>query len=472
MFGKQRIIAFVLLANIVFALVAQGKQPSWTQKEPNKKDEYIGIVRVQKPTPMDTIPFDPEYKVKAVRSALWKVASQMPWEIEQNNSLFAVLSKKKTYNSSLNDVLLAEIQKSPYFQLAGEWENEMEYWCYVSVRKTDAKLFVEQLVENKKNSALRIYEDAKKLQGEGYIYRAAKRYAEALDSLHPAIFRYFPIPCDTGMIDLGLQIYESYANAYKGIALKTNVKAIPAVWGEGVPGSFSILVTQNDVPLRKLGIVTTFDGVVSADPTTDETGYYHFSIENVTSKNEEQIISIEIDTDYLMELPLVYGCNIQKNLHLFPSMKIPIRLFNPKAFVKINTIEKDSLLNKNLKNLWSEYRDDAILIERFDSADIIVDANVLVKKEKDVQTDKYQFVQYSASMEIKVRGVADDTVLTNYEISDFKLMLPASRTEEQVRQAALREMSRQMKREFSDSVKKYEFDKREIVWSSLVATGK
>lgn len=460
-------MALVVVMSVVFMLAAQSKKPAWTQKEPNKKDEYIGIVRVQKPSPMDTIPFDPEYKVKAVRSALWKVASQMPWEIEQNNSLFAVLSKKNAYKSSLNDVLLGEIQKSSYFKLAGEWEDETEYWCFVSVKKDDARLFVEQMVENKKNTALQMFEEAKGLQADGYVYRAAKKYAEALDSLHPAIFRYLPIECDTGMVDLGQQIYDSYVNVYKGVALSTNVKTIPAVYGEGVPGNFSVLVTQNDNPLRKLGIITTFEGILSADPTTDDKGCYHFSIDNITSKSEAQTISIAIDTDYLMDLPLIYGCNVQDGRHLFPSLKIPVRLFNPKSFVKINTIEKDSLLNQSLKKMWENNRTDATLIERFDSADIVVETNVAVKKEKDVTTNKYQFVQYSASMEINVKGIADDVVLTKYEISDFKIMLPAARTEEQVRQSALREMIRQLNREFVAHVENYKFNKRALIWSPL-----
>jgi hypothetical protein len=142
-------------------------------------------------------------------------------------------------------------------------------------------------------------------------------------------------------------------------------------------------------------------------------------------------------------------------------------LFNPNAFVKINTAPTDTLLLKNLKTLWVNNRDDVELVERFDSADIIVDIEVGIVKEKDIPTEKYQFVQYNTSLNIKVNGVADNVLLTEYGIKDFKLMLPATRTEAQVRQAALREMTRQMNREFPDYLKKYQFDKREIKWRSL-----
>ena len=179
------------------------------------------------------------------------------------------------------------------------------------------------------------------------------------------------------------------------------------------------------------------------------------------------MIGLTIDTEYLMDLPAVYGCNAIEGRHLFPSLKLPVQLFNPNAYVKINTAPTDSLLQKGLKTLWVNNRDDVELVERFDSADIIVDVEVGIVKEKDIPTEKYQFVQYNTSLNIKVNGVADNVLLTEYGIKDFKLMLPATRTEAQVRQAALREMMRQMNREFPDYLKKYEFDKREIKWRSL-----
>ena len=464
---KRTAISLSLILGAITMLVAQVKQPSWTQKEPNKKDSYIGIVQTQKPTPMDTIPFDPNYKVNAVRNALWKVASQMPWEIDASKSLFAILSNKGAYKSSLDNVLLAEMQKSPYFQLEGEWESETEYWCYVSVKKDNAKQFIDQMVEDTKAKAKRIYDDAKKLQSEGYVYRAAKMYAEALDSLHPAIFRYLPISDETEMVDLGWKIYDSYTNVYKGIAMTTEVKSIPAVHGEGVPGSYSVLVTQNGVPLRKLGIITTYDGVVTSSPTTNDEGCCIFSIDNVTSKEAKQTVNFTIDVEYLMDLPTVYGCNVLEGTSLFPSLKVPINLFNPKELVKINTVSTDSLLRLNLTNLWNNNRDEMELIERFDSADVVVEVDAKVVKEKDVPTGKYNFVQHNASLEITVKGVKDDVILTQYAIKDFKIILPASRTEAQVRQSALREMIRQMNREFANSVKNYKFDKREMVWRSL-----
>ena len=46
-------------------------------------------------------------------------------------------------------------------------------------------------------------------------------------------------------------------------------------------------------------------------------------------------------------------------------------------------------------------------------------------------------------------------------------MLPAARTEEQVRQSALREMIRQLNREFVAHVENYKFNKRALIWSPL-----
>ena len=98
---------------------------------------------------------------------------------------------------------------------------------------------------------------------------------------------------------------------------------------------------------------------------------------------------------------------------------------------------------------------------------MLVEYTVDIQKEKAIDTEKYHFVLYNANLDIKVKGIVDDAVLTDYVISDFKIMLPATRTEAQVRQSTLREMIRQINREFPEKVKEFKFDKREIVWRSV-----
>lgn len=469
----QRILVALCGMMVAFTtLSAQGKKPTWTVKEPKVRDSYIGIVQMPKLALSDTISTNSDYRSKAKRDALWKIAAQMPWEIEQKMSLFAQLTEQGFYKSSLNDVLLAEIQKSPLFVLVGEWENDEEYWCYYSVKKNSAKEFIDCLIEDSKVKALRLYAEAKSLQSEGYIYRAAKKYIEALDSLHPAIFRYLPVPNDTGYVDLGNQLYASYLDVYKRVSMNTPLKVIPAVYGEKVPGEYFISVAQGGVPLRKLGIIVEFEGLITSTPTSDEEGRCYFSIDNVASQQENQSIKFSVDTEYLMELPPVYGYNALEGRHLFPTLKIPLKLFEPKTLVKINTESTDSLLKQSLMTLWKSNRNDVIFTERFDSADVVVEVKGEVVKEKDVPTGKYQFVQYSSNLNIEVKGVADDVSLTEYNIYDFKLMLPATRSKERVRQSALREMTRQLNREMPQIIKDYKFDKRAIVWRPLVSIEK
>lgn len=468
----QRMLALLCCMMGAFTILsAQGRKPEWTAKEPKSKDSYIGIVQVLKSTLDAELIAEPNYRDKARRDALWKIAAQMPWEVDETKSLFAMLNQQGAYKVSLNDVLLAEIQKSPLFALVGEWESNDEYWCYYSVKKSDAQSFIDHLVENSKKCALSLYEEAQNLQKTGYLYRSAEMYVQALDSLHPAIFRYLPVSNDTGYVDLGCLIYEAYLDVYKGVTMTTELKSIPAAYGEKVPGEFSVLVKQGNVPLKKLGIVSTFEGSITATPTTDDEGRCWFSIDKVTSRQEMQAVKFSIDTEYLMELPLVYGCNAINGRHLFPSLKIPVKLFDTRALVKINTVASDSLLRQSLRALWSANRDDIVFTERFDSADIIVDVEMNVAKDKDLPTDKYQLVQYNTGLNVVVKGVADNVILTEYVISDFKLMLPASRNEARVRQSAQREMIRQMNREFSQLIKNYQFDKRLLVWRSIASIG-
>lgn len=470
MFNIRKLASILVCLTIATTIsYAQSKMPSWVKKTPTPKDAYIGIATAFKPTPMDTIPFNPNYKEETRLSALWKVANQLPWQIDQQASLCAVLSMEGQYKASLNEVLLAEIQSSPIFATYEEWENETEYWCFYCIKISDAQDFVEQMVASTKATGERMYAEAKSLQQQGFLYKAAQKYIETLDSLHPAIFRYLPIETEDGEVDLGRAVYDSYANIYKGIKMTADVSAFPAVYGEEVPGTYAVTVTQHGVPVRNLGIIPEFEGIITAEPTTDENGKCLFSIDNISSKSINQIVGFTIDTDYLLDLPSVYGCNALANYNLFPSLKIPVKLFNPKAFTKIDVAPQDSLLRQSLENIWRSNRNDMVFTERYDSADVLVEYAVSITKEKAIDTDKHHFVLYNANLNVKVKGTADDVLLTEYDIKDFKLLFPASRTEAQVRQSALREMIRQVNRELPSKVEEFKFDKRELVWRSIVS---
>lgn len=110
----KRIAVVLCLTVAVTTLQAQTKIPTWVKKEPIRKDSYIGIAKAAKPNPMDTIPYNPFYKEDTQRTALWKIASQMPWNVDVKSSLYSKLLEKGLYKASLNEVLLREIQQYKY----------------------------------------------------------------------------------------------------------------------------------------------------------------------------------------------------------------------------------------------------------------------------------------------------------------------------------------------------------------------
>lgn len=461
---KRSCVLFCIIMCSVSTFFAQNEKPAWTQIEQQDSSIYIGILQLAKPAHIDSLSML-LYKQKAKVDAFWKVFIQIPWNIEQEESLFAVLSREGLYKASLYEVLLGEMQKSPYFVFE-EWENESEYWCNVSAEKQQVEVFIEHFVQRARKSAECLYNDAKKLQADGYIYRSAKKHIEALDSLHPAIFRFLPIPNDTGYIDLGKQIYDSYLNIYDSIVITSDISNIPAIYDEGIPMRLSISIAQGDVPLRKLGVKSVFDGLVKIDPTTDAKGECYFSIDYVASPQKEQRIEFMVDSEYLMDLPLVYGCDVLKNRFSFPSLAIPINLITPNALVCINAT--DSLLGQSLEQIWMSQRNDIVITKCADSADIVVTTELKIDKEKDVVTRDYKFVQYCASLKIIANAHADNEQIVDYDIRDFSIMLPASRRSEQVRETVIRELNRQIERKFPNYVKGYKYDKRKTIWSSII----
>lgn len=480
---RRMVMVLLCIVLITKTLCAQGKKPSWTEKEPIRKNSYIGIVQVAKPNLADTATYSTEnkmaedslttsdainYKEKAALDALKKIAAQMPWETQNGQSLYATLASKELYDSTrLETVLMTEIRNNLVFEKVGEWENDTAYWGYFAVTKNDAKNFIKTLIDSTVVKAKAILDEGKQLQSTGNLYRAANKYVDALEALHPIIFIHTPIQNAEGNdIDLGLHIYESYLNVYKGITLSTEVKQMPGVTGEKIPGKYAIRIMQNNIPLRNIGVKAQYDGAFTIDPSTNDMGIVNFSIDEVSPMDENNKIIINIDNEQLMSLPPVYGhSSVSAD---FPSIEIPIHLFNPQAYTIIETAESDSILKKALVNIWNNNRDDFAFVGTRDSADIIVNIGVDIAKLTEFTGGKYQFIQHNTALHIEVKGVADDVVISEYDIKDFSLVLPASRTEAQIRQSALREMIRQMNRELPKYIKGYEFDKRELTWRTLL----
>ena len=448
---------------IATSLVAQDYRPSWIETPPQNDSTYRGIVKVVKPLDLDSLSVE-IYKQKGRSDALWEVFTQMPWNIEQEHSLYASLLRERLYNTSLYGILSGEMEKSSFFMFE-EWEDGNEYWCHASVTMQDAEEFIEQLIYRSKNSGYRLYNEARRLQANGCIYRAARKYVEALDSIHPAIFRFLPILKDSVCVDLGREIYNGYLNVYKNVVMTSETKDIVAIYGKGVPMDFSFLVTQDGVPLPNLEIMSKFEGLVNVSPSTDVNGECRFSIGRITSEEKNQHLEFMIDAEALTDLPPVYGCNAIKNEISFPSFEIPIHLEEPQTLVLINT--QDTLLKQRIEQIWMSNRADVKFTEHPDLADIVVNVDLNIEKEKYITTEYYRLAQYNTSLHIKANEIVDNKPILEYEIKDLKIVLPASRNDEHTQQTVKHEVIRQLEREFPDYVKEYKFDIRKIIWNSL-----
>lgn len=121
--------------------------------------------------------------------------------------------------------------------------------------------------------------------------------------------------------------------------------------------------------------------------------------------------------------------------------------------------------------IWRNSREDVKFTKSIDSADIVVDIELAIEKEKDIATANYQLTQYCALLNVVANGVANNILLVDYNIKDFRIVLPTSRNDEKVREAVIREINRQMERKLPDYVEGYKYDKREIIWNSLIPIG-
>lgn len=482
----RRTVSIMALSMALLSLAIQPlysaapKKPQWVTKTPAPADAYIGISKMSKVTvTVETEGDSAEsaeavipsmfagglYKTAAKEQACKQIMSSLQLAVE-SESLFGYMFTKRIYTQSFDDVFMAELMKSPYFTLAGEYEEDDDYWCYFSLKKTDFDMFLQQLEDSVSTAAETYWKDGLAYQEEGALFKAAKCFAMALNQIHPMIFKRHMVRYNYEDVDLYRAIYDSYVNVYSDISFNVSESDIPAVAGEKIPHTFTLSLMQKTKPVRDISIVSEYsDGELSATPVTDANGQIRFSIDKA-GKSAVQTISFSIDSDPLFDVPQTYATK-QFVKQAFPSDSVKVTLFNPLVKVYVNVEPSDSVISQTMCSLV-ESREDMMLVSSADSADLVFTAKIESRLDKaSVSKEKFNVSQYVASVDMELKSVYLDKVLLEKSIKDFRMMVPGTVSQEKAMHSACREMCRQLKRELPAPFAGIEYDKRQLVWSQL-----
>lgn len=473
-------ICFLLLLSV--CINAQPvKKPSWTTTQPKQKGVIAGVANVSKiDTQEDSVTNDglfrilmPEdkYKDKAREMALKKIMGSLHLAVTQE-SLFGKIRGRAEYRDANLDELLVSlfinrIMDTPLIEKKDEWENQEEYWCYVSVREADFNSYFIAFEDSVKKMTSDLWHRGLKYKENGEIYLAATSFAQAMDAITPLFYKEEIIVEDGVGFDLVKAVYDSYMHIYDNIVMSPSVQVIPAVRDEGVPVTFWVTLTQNDVPLKDVAVYADISGGdVEIQPRTDECGRSHFRITNVIPSEGRNEVTFHIDDIGLLDVPRTFATQQFRN-RSFPKCASRFELFDPKVSVGINVVPADSSVVDILTALLNS-RDDFILQETTSGADLAVNVSLSNKLENAaVSSGKYELDQYAASCKLEVRSVRSDSILLEYSVNDMQVMIPSSRTEKKAARTAYREVARVMARELAVPFSELDYNKRRIYWSEF-----
>ena len=467
---------------------ASAKKPTWITKAPTVKSTYVGIASVPKrsmnPNGEQTesgsaqqssiivsqLFFNDKYKESGRREAEKVILKAMRLAVDPNSLLGDLIIKdiyKPSSNASFDDVFIDRVFNTPFLKKQGEWEDQDTYWCYYSITEKDCQARLKSLEDSICNQAETMWKLGMSYQKDGMLFNAAKTFSEALNLIHPLIYKQHKIKYDFENVDLFTSIYRSYIHVYDDLKLTCSISEIPAVAGESVPATFQVYVDQKGTPVKKIGVVIDYEGTTDGTYITDDNGAATFSIIKATDE-PVQTISFSLDKDGMYDLPETY---VFKQLTVgadkLGTAQTNVKLFDPDNYIYISISPADSATQKAVTEMIGS-RKDLIMVDDKAKADLILEAKpaIILDQAADPKA-KWPIDKYIAALNITVKELSSGNELFQYNIDNFQYLAPAGRNKDQLLHSAAKEMSRQLIREFPDQFKSFNYNKRSLVWSTL-----
>lgn len=465
----------------------QAKKPAWVTKAPTVKGSYVGIASVPKRSMnpdgeatdntasaqqqssiiVSQLFFNDKYKESGKREAEKKILGSLHLAVDANSLLGDLIVKNAYPNIAMfDDVFVDRVFCTPLLKKQGEWEDDDEYWCYYTITEKDYQTRIKALEDSICTQAETMWKLGMSYQQDGLLFSAAKTFSEALNLIHPLIYTQHKIKYNFENVDLFTSIYRSYIHVYDDIKLTCSVNEIQGVAGEAVPGTFKVTVDQKGTPVRKVGVVIDYPGMIDGSFITDDNGTATFSIVK-TADDPLQTISFSIDKDGIYGLPETYVFKLlTEKADKIGTAQAEVKLFDPSNYICLDVNPTDSATEKAINDMVAA-RKDLIIVTDKSKADLILEAKIATKLDQEAEANaKWPINKYLSSIKVTITEISSGNELFNYGIDGFQYLAPTSRSKDQVLHSSAKEMSRQLMREFPDKFKSFSYDKRSLVWSN------
>lgn len=421
-------------------------KPEWVDKRPSSGLYYVGIGSARKAG------LAPDaYKENARNSAL-NVLSK---EISVNISSSSVINTIET-DYQLSETYERQIQTSSDrniegYEVVDTWDGGDVFWMYCRLSKAE---YQAQKAE-KKAAALQQaktkYLQASELRSKGKQYEAIGSFVEAFSDITEYLAEPTDVLIDNNRVDLGTNIYRDLIHSFNEVRFDSKENPVFVTSGMHVASDLMEirLTNKSGNPVPNMPVVLSFtgSGLLDNKLTSDQNGVIHVPINKVTSKNQMETLTVELDMVTLSRLTKdIFIRTVIRKIPP-PTYKLIVNVQSPLIFIESS--EKDFGKTSNQSNLKSALFQ-AMAKNNMRVSSSASDADFVIRIESDTQSAEASSYQKSVSLQYLVSVFDSDKRLV-YTKSEKDIMGYGDSLDEASNEAYTEGINR-MKRKTANSI--------------------
>lgn len=397
------------------------------------------------------------------------VASGKTLEEARLNAIKKLMTKAKTVTShgsyqqylidngkapiNQQNELVAAALNSSFFPTVRQYQGDNECWVMCEMSVEGLISFSDSLYKVIREGIYPQVLEARTMKQKGNIVGAAMKYTAALQDIIPMVHK--PLYCTEGSMVEVLQ--KDYISCFDDIELHFGQKEIAVVRGKEDEQDIEVSATCNNQPIKDLPVSfsITGGGKISGNSMTDSNGKAHLHINQMPTSEKSKITVIADVKSLAADLPTTIFSS-ELNQHL-AHRKV-------QAELSLTAIEPDPYFFVDIPATLVSFLADSVAVvmkesgqkmaKKENEADYVIYVDYKSAPDGPVTPGKYALQYYNCQLSFTINERKSLKKVASAEKTDFRMLLHAGLTEDQVRPLAIEELYKRVKSSLKSMVNK------------------
>ncbi len=421
-------------------------KPEWVDNRPTAGMYYIGIGSAR------TAGLAPDaFKENARNSALNALSSEISVNISSSSVINTIETDYQLSETYTRQIKSSSDQNIEGYEVVDTWDGGETYWVYCRLSKAQ---YQAQKAE-KKNAALQQaktkYLQAIELKNSGKQYDAISSYLDGFADLSEYLAEPTDIMIEEKTVDLGTTIYRELIQSFNEIKFSSKENPVYITSGMSIDLKYMEVRLTNSAgkPVINMPVLLSFTGagLLENRLTSDQNGVVHIPINKITSKNQTETLTVELDMLTLSRLTKDIFIRTVIRKVPAPTYKLMFNVQSPTIFLESAERKFGKTTNdQDLKDAMFQ----AMAKNNMRVASSASNADFIVRIESDTRNTETSAYQQSVGLRYTVT-VLDKQKRIVYSKQENDIM-GFGDTLEAASQEAIREGINKMKRKTANSV--------------------